>query len=282
MTCLRVGQVDYINCLPVYHALEDGLLVDNLELVKGTPATLNQMFLNGELDVTPMSSIEYARNNDRCIILPNLSISADGKEGSILLFSHLPVIEMEGKKVCVSTSSATSVALLRILFEHYYHVEVEIMPAEPDLNSMLASSDGALLIGDDAMCAHQKMQQEKQDLLVTDLGEAWKEFTGEKMVYAVWVVQSALAEANPEIMSRISNLLIESQALGLDDRKVLAEKAHQRTKLPREIITDYLDTIEHKLGDDECRALNTFFDFAYKSGLTDERIKLNIWCNNIV
>lgn len=277
MTRLRIGQVDYINCLPVYHALEDGLLVDDLELVKGTPATLNKMFLNGELDVTPISSIEYARNNDRCIILPNLSISADGKVESILLFSHLPVIEMEGKKVCVTTSSATSVALLRILFEHYYHVEVEIIPAEPNLNSMLASSDGALLIGDDAMRAHRKVQQEKRDLLVTDLGEAWKDFTGEKMVYAVWVAHSALAVAEPEIMSRISNLLIESRAVGLDDRKALVEKAHRRTKLPRGMINDYLETIHHELGDDERRALTTFFDFAYKSGLTDERIKLNIW-----
>ncbi|HBX22028.1 MAG TPA: hypothetical protein DEF34_00110 [Desulfotomaculum sp.] len=277
MTRLRIGQVDYINCLPVYHALEDGLLVDDLELVKGTPATLNKMFLNGELDVTPISSIEYARNSDQCIILPNLSISADGKVESILLFSQLPVIEMEGKKVCVTTSSATSVALLRVLFEHYYHVEVEIIAAEPNLDAMLAASDGALLIGDDAMRAHRKVLRDKRDLLVTDLGEAWKDFTGEKMVYAVWVAHAALAAAKPHIMSRISNLLFESRALGLNHRPALVEKAHRRTKLPRGIINDYLETINHELGDDECRALTTFFDFAYKSGLTDERIKLNIW-----
>lgn len=277
MTRLRIGQVDYINCLPVYHALEEGLLVDDLQLVKGTPACLNKMFLNGELDVTPISSIEYAKHNDLCVILPNLSISADGKVESILFFSHIPIIEMENKKVCVTTSSATSVALLRILFEHYYHVEAEIIPARPDLNAMLASSDGALLIGDDAMRAYRTSQREKRNLVVTDLGEAWKEFSGEKMVYAVWVVHAGLAEKNPELVDRLSKLFLESRALGLSDRKALVEKAHRRTKLPRSIINNYLQTIHHDLGDDECRALTTFFDYAYKSGLINERVKLDIW-----
>lgn len=277
MTRLRIGQVDYIDCLPVYHALEDGLLAEDLELVKGTPAVLNKMFFKGELDVTPISSIEYARNSDRCVILPNLSLSVDGKAENILLFSHLPLIEMEGKKVCVTTSSATSVALLRILFEHYYHVEAEIIPAEPDLAAMLASSDGALLIGDDAMKAHRKVLREKHDLLVTDLGKEWKDFSGEKIVYAVWTAQPELAEAIPEIVNRISSLLAESLAIGLGDLKALAEKVHRRTKLPRGMLNDYLASINYDLGDDTRRALTTFFDYAYKSGLTDDRIKLNIW-----
>jgi len=277
MTRLRIGQVDYIEYLPVYHALEDGLLVEDLELVKGTPAALNKMFLKGELDITPISSIEYARNSDQCIILPDLSVGTDGKAKNILLFSHLPVVEMEGKRVCATTSSATSVALLRILFEHYYHVEAEIIPGEPNLGAMLASSDGALLIGDDAMKVCRKVLREKQDLLITDLGEAWKEFSGERMVYTVWAAHVELAEAIPEIMNRISSLLSESRAIGLDNRKALVEKAHRRTKLPRGMINDYLKTVHYDLGDDARRALTTFFDYAYKSGLTDERIKLNIW-----
>jgi len=277
MSRLKIGQVDYINCLPVYHALEEGLLVEEMELVRGTPAHLNKMFLEGKLDVTPLSSIEYARNHEKSIILPNLSISADGKVESILFFSKLPVIEMEGKKACVTTSSATSVALLRILFEHFYHVEVEIIPSSPDLDTMLDIADGALLIGDDAMRANWKLQVEKSNLYVTDLGEAWKKFTGEKMVYAVWVVHSALADTNPAAVQRIYNLLVECKNLGWANRKALVEKAHKRTGLPREIINSYLDTIHHELGEEERKALLLFFDYAYKSGLTNERVSLTIW-----
>lgn len=84
MSEVRLGQVEYINCIPVYHALEEGLLVGDIELVKGPPSKLNKMFLDGELDITPISSIEYARHANQCIILPNLSISADGRVESIL------------------------------------------------------------------------------------------------------------------------------------------------------------------------------------------------------
>jgi len=272
---LRLGQVDYLNCLPVYHALEEGLLEGDFVLVKGTPARLNKLFLQGYLDVTPISSIEYARNVDKCLILPNMSVSADGKVESILFFSHLPPTELEGKKVCVTTSSATSVALLRILFEHYYHVEVEIQPTPPHLETMLAGADGALLIGDDAMQARYALHD--KNIIVTDLGESWKQFTGEKMVYAVWVVSSAVANANPETVNQIANLLYQSKMIGLSRRNELVDKAHARTHLPRGLLDNYFDTIHHGLGEDERRALLTFFDYAYKSGIIEERVKLKIW-----
>ncbi|MBF7084102.1 menaquinone biosynthesis protein [Desulfallas sp. Bu1-1] len=277
MTRIRLGQVEYINCLPVYYALEDGLLVDDIDLVKGPPTKLNKMFLDGDLDVTPISSIEYARNRDKCIILPNLSISADGKVESILFFSRIPLTELEGKKVCVTTSSATSVALLRILFEHYYHVKVEFCRAQPDLDAMLATSDGALLIGDDAMRAHHRIRLQNRDLVVTDLGEAWKSFTGEKMVYAVWVIRSSLAEKEPYVADQISKLLYESKLFGLAHREALIKKAHRQSQLPYDVLDHYLDTIHHDLSEDERRAMLTYFDYAYKSGIIEERVKLRIW-----
>ncbi|SFG00643.1 futalosine synthase [Desulfotomaculum arcticum] len=277
MTRLRVGQVEYLNCIPVYHALEDGLLDADIELIKGPPTKLNNMFLNGELDITPISSIEYAKYKDKCIIIPNMSISADGNVESILLFSHCPPTELEGKTVNVTTSSATSVVLLRILFEHYYHVQVEFHRSEPNLDAMLASADAALLIGDDAMLAHQAVMQNKPDINVTDLGKEWKNFTGEKMVYAVWVVHAELAENNPEIVEQISRLFNQAKAIGLANRDDLVNKGHKRSHLPHSLLNHYFDTIHHDLGESERRALLTYYDYAYKSGIIEERIKLTIW-----
>jgi len=277
LPALRLGQVEYMNCIPVYHALEEGLLVSDIELVKGPPTKLNNMFLNGELDITPISSIEYAKHVDKCIILPNLSISADGKVESILFFSRLPLIELEGKTVSVTTSSATSVVLLRILLEHYYHVDVEIIPAPPNLHAMLDRADGALLIGDDAMQAHREVLLENRNIIVTDLGEVWKHFTGLKMVYAIWVVRSELAETAPHIVEQASHLLYESKLIGLAHRDALVQKAHRRSGLPFEIVDHYIDTIHHNLDETERKALLTYYDFAYKSGIIEERVKLNIW-----
>lgn len=277
MSNLRLGQVDYLNCLPVYHLLEEGVLPFNGELVKGPPAMLNRLFLNGELDVTPISSIEYARHPQECIILPDLSISADGRVASILFFSKVPITELEGKKVYVTTSSATSVVLLRILLEHYYHVDLEFSPAHPDLAAMLDDGEGALLIGDDAMLAHRQVINEGWKILVTDLGEAWKNFTGEKMVYAVWAVRRDFAGENPEEVHALSRLLKNSLELGMSEPGVLIKKANRKTGLSYPVLEDYFQTIRYGFDEDYRRALLTYYNYAYKSGLIEERVSLSIW-----
>ncbi|MFZ5634134.1 MAG: menaquinone biosynthetic enzyme MqnA/MqnD family protein [Bacillota bacterium] len=274
---IRLGQVEYLNCLPVYHALEEGLIDFRGSLVKGPPARLNSMFLEGKLDVTPISSIEYARNTGSCVILPDISISADGRVASILLFSRRPVTELEGKSIAVTTSSATSVVLLKILMEHYFHVDAELCPRRPDLKEMLKHGDGALLIGDDAMLAHRMVADEGLDLIVTDLGEAWKQFTGESMIYAVWVVREDYARQNPGEVDRLSKLLVESKNLGMSDLKPVIKKARKRTGLPLPVLEDYFQTIRYNFDRDYRRALLLFYDYAYKSGIIDYRAKLKVW-----
>ncbi|OAT85491.1 menaquinone biosynthetic enzyme MqnA/MqnD family protein [Desulfotomaculum copahuensis] len=277
MTRLRLGQVEYLNCLPVYHALEEGLLPLDAELIKGPPTRLNRMFLEGGLDITPISSIEYARHTGQCLILPGLSIAADGRVASILFFSRRPVTELEGKKVLVTTSSATSVVLLRVLMEHYFHVDVEFCPCAPDLNGMMSRGDGALLIGDDAMLAHRQVIEQELPLIVTDLGQAWKDFTGEKMVYALWVIRREFAAAHPGETAAIAALFQRSREMGMADVPALIKKAFRRTGLPRPVLDDYFTIIRHDFDQDYRHALLTYYDYAYKSGLLEERVKLQVW-----
>jgi chorismate dehydratase len=279
---LHLGQVDYLNCLPVYYALEEGLSPLDVKLIKGPPTQLNRLFLSGELDITPISSIEYARNKEKCIILPHMSISSDGRVESILLFSRLPVTELDGKKVCVTSSSATSVVLLKVLFEHYYHVDVEFITTEPDLDEMLTRADAALLIGDDAMLAHHRVLQEKLPLTVSDLGEAWKLLTGERMVYALWVIRREFAAAYPEEVSRIAKLLYASKLIGLDSMPAIIGKAKRRCPLPIAVLEDYfLNVIKHEFSDEYQHALLTFYNYAYKSGVIEDRVQLEIWSEDL-
>jgi len=274
---LRLGQIDYLNCIPVYHALEEGLLPRGARLVKGPPTTLNRLFLNNQLDITPMSSIEYARNADKCIILPGLSISADGRVESVLLFSKVPVTELEGRKVCLTESSATGAALLKVLFDHYYHVDVEFETVFPDLKSMMDTADGALLIGDNAMQARQFVKEHNVPYHVTDLGETWKQFTGAKMVYALWVVRREYARLNADAVDFLSKTLLKSKEIGLGRLSAVVAKARQRSGLPLPVLENYFQTIQYEFNEEYRRALLTFYDYAYKSGLIDERVRLRVW-----
>lgn len=281
MDKIRLGRIEYINCLPVYYAIENGAVPVEASMVKGPPTKLNRMFINGELDITPISSIEYARNSKIALILPNMSIGADGNVESILLFSKVPVTELEGRKVALTSSSATSVVLLKILFDHYYQVQVEYITQKPVLSEMLANTDAALLIGDDAMLARASMTEyDGKPLYLTDLGMAWKDFTGLRMVFALWVIHSNFVKEHTDEVEAISKAFNQAKEYGFNNVQGMVEKARIQTGLPVQVLEDYFKTIRYEFGQEEQKALLTYYDYAYKSGLIEERVKLNIWGEN--
>ncbi|GAW91730.1 menaquinone biosynthetic enzyme MqnA/MqnD family protein [Calderihabitans maritimus] len=274
MVRVRLGKVDYLNCLPLYDAIETGKVALEADLFPGTPTLLNQKFLAGELDITPLSSIEYARNSEKCIILPGISISADGRVASILLFSKVPLEDLEGKKVALTSSSATSVVLLKILLTLQYNIRVRYETCEPRLSSMLEKAEAALLIGDDALVEAANC---RRNLYVYDLGEMWKKFTGYPMIYALWVIRRDFAEKYPEEVNRISRAFICSQRIGMSNVPQLVAKARARRGLPEKILYDYFATIRYDLDERYQRALKEYYSYAYRCGLIERLVDLEIW-----
>src|SRR5688572_28100284 len=113
---MRVGRIPYVNCYPVYAAIDRGVVPIDAEIVDGVPTALNAQMAAGALDVSVISAIEYARDASRYLLLPDLAISCDGPVRSVALFAKRPASELSGRRVLVSRSSMTSVALLELLF----------------------------------------------------------------------------------------------------------------------------------------------------------------------
>src|SRR5438094_9242140 len=112
---MRVGRIGYINCYPVYGAIDRGEVKLPAELVTGTPAELNDLLVAGELDVSVISAVEYARHAKKLVLLPDLAISCDGPVRSVALFSKQPVSPLDPTTMPISASSRTSVALAALL-----------------------------------------------------------------------------------------------------------------------------------------------------------------------
>ena len=55
---LRVGRIPYINCYPVYGAVDRGLVPLDAELVDGIPTALNARMARGLLDVSVVSAVD--------------------------------------------------------------------------------------------------------------------------------------------------------------------------------------------------------------------------------
>ena len=83
---IRLGRISYVNMAPVFYGLEA-----DVEEVSGVPTELSRMLLDGELDIAPIPSIEYARNADRLRILPRLCVSSEGAVDSIQLVTPTAV-----------------------------------------------------------------------------------------------------------------------------------------------------------------------------------------------
>ena len=187
---LRIGQIEYANCTPLFHILRERFPCSEYEFVAGVPARLNGMLFAGEIDVCPSSSIEYAYHPERYRILPHLSISSIGAVASVLLFSSVPVESLDGCKIRLSSESATSVNLLKILLGQRFGCSCVYETVQPTGSLADDDSPAILLIGDSALRA----SLEDSGLFVYDLGEMWHSWTGHPFVFALWLCRNEIAE----------------------------------------------------------------------------------------
>jgi chorismate dehydratase len=178
---IRVGLINYLNCLPLRLGLEATGGLEDVELVGGTPAEVNAALLSGKVELGLVSSASWARNRDRLKRVPGYGIASDGPVMSVLLATHEGRALPEAKRVALPGESATSQVLAKIVLERVYGASprYEVVSTLPE--EALAEHDAALFIGDTALRV-RGMDRAK----VHDLGEAWNLHARLPMVYAVW------------------------------------------------------------------------------------------------
>ena len=191
----RVGHIQFLNCLPLYWGLMRSGALLGVDLHKDTPDRLNDALVAGDLDIGPISLVEYLRHADELLLLPDLAVGSDGPVLSVNVVSTVAAGRAGRRRVALGSTSRTGVLLARMLLESRYGVQPEYFRCPPDLTEMLLEADAAVLIGDVALRA--RSEAPRRGLVVTDLGEAWREWTGLPMVFAVWAVRRDFAAAHP-------------------------------------------------------------------------------------
>ncbi|HEV2291195.1 MAG TPA: menaquinone biosynthesis protein [Gemmatimonadales bacterium] len=264
---MRVGRIPYINCYPVYGAIDRGVVPMPAELVSATAADLNNLLAAGELDVSVVSAVEYARHAPAYHLLPDLGITSDGPVHSVMLFSRVPPAELGGRAVLRTTSSHTSVLLLELLCRHRWSVTPRFasVRAEPsDLGALEAfPHDAVLVIGDAALL----LAAQRRYPHAVDLGAAWKDWTGLPFVFAVW---AARRSADPDAARTVHRHLLESRAWGLAHLDELAQDAASATGVDPAVCRAYLGTLDYALGSRHLEGLTTFFRRLAQDGLVPD------------
>ena len=261
---VRLGVIDYLNVAPVYDALRrDTALLPGVELVAGVPSAMNAALLAGEIDLSNVSSVAYGQHVNEWLLVPGLSVAAHEKVESVLLFSwHADWRALDGGSIALSSDSATSVALVKLLAEERYGARPRYVTAAPDLGTMLAQHDAALLIGDIALVEGQKRREiaGRGRPYVFDLAAEWRAWTGLPFVFAVW---AARADRAREIAtSGIVRALHESKWRGLDDLERIAAEAAERLGLAEDACPRYLRLLDYDLDERDLEGLRRFLELA--------------------
>ncbi len=238
---IRLGRISYVNMAPVFFRLEA-----DVDEVQGVPTELNRRLLRGDLDLAPISSIEYARHADRLRVLPRLCVSSEGAVDSIQLVSRVPLEQV--RRVAVTPESATSVVLTKVLLPEAEHV------------SLGEEAEAKLLIGDDALKSAFEDPTPHYDL-----GRLWLERTGLPMVFAVW----AAPEPAPPGLTALEQALVHSVLVARAEPERLAYEASDRYGYPPGFLARYFEKLRYRFGPRERAGLLTFLELARDAGELD-------------
>jgi len=239
---IRLGRIGYVNMAPVFYRLDA-----EVEEVVGVPTALNRRLIAGELDVAPISSIEYARHADTLRLLPRLCVSSEGAVESIQLISKTPLDRI--KTVAVTPESTTSVVLTKVLLP-----DAEQVPLGEEAEAKLLIGDAALNSAFVDPTPHH------------DLGRLWLERTGLPMVFAVW----ASPEPTHPDLPELEDALVASVRAARAEPEQLAYESSARYGYPPGFLARYFEKLRYRFGPRERAGLYTFLELARDVGELDE------------
>jgi chorismate dehydratase len=255
---LRISAISYLNTAPLMWDFEHGTAGAQFDISYTIPSACAAALQAGSADIGIIPAAAYA-SIPGLVILPDIAIAARRSVRSILLVSRVALDQV--RTVALDTSSLTSVALTKVIFSKWLGGGRVFTPMPPQLDSMLAQHDAALVIGDPAL------QVDRTRYLAIDLAEEWIRFTGKPFVFAFWAVrEAALAQAGGLDLATIFR---QSRDHGLKPNSIqtIAASWGPRLGMSDAQVTQYLtENIEYHLDSETLDGLKLFYAYACECG----------------
>ena len=174
----RISASSYSNTAPLIWSFLYGSGRGKAELIlDNAPARSAELLSDGRVDAALVPVIAYQMMPD-ALLVPGVCVGASERVQSVCLITKgKDLAELE--TLALDTSSRTSAALTRIIFREFLGSEPKYHAARPDIDSMLAVSDGALLIGDPAL---KLSINSRPGLRTFDIAELWRTYTGRSAI----------------------------------------------------------------------------------------------------
>jgi len=259
MRNLRISAISYLNTAPLMWDFEHGMTGGQFDISYTLPSACAQALAESTADIGIIPAAAYSKIPG-LQVLPEVAIASRRAVRSILLVSKVPIEKV--RTVALDTSSLTSVALTKVLFEKWLGCGRKFTPMAPNIDKMLAEYDAGLVIGDPAL----KIDRSRYQTL--DLAEEWIRFTGKPFVFAFWAVRAdALQEADPSL--DLAAIFRDSRDHGMEPASLdhIAREWAPRLGLSEADVRSYLTENIHYHLDAGClEGLQLFYRYAAEIG----------------
>lgn len=274
----RIGHINFLNVLPLNYGYEH--TAQDLQIVYGMPTFLNAELKAERIDISNISSIEYAAQSDNLLILPKICVRADDEVTSIVLISRKPIENIRDDKIILTSKSATAQRLLKIIMNDSYdaapNYETRVVNVE---NPVDDDATAALLIGDDALYIYL---HSPKNFFVYDLGREWHKLTGRQMIYALWAVRKNFAVENPALLKSTYEKILRAFEYGIEHKTDAIKSVLEKKPFTFDELNKYLGgAIKWNLTAEGLEALKFYYERAAALKLIDTAPELKFANENL-
>jgi chorismate dehydratase len=266
MPAPRISASSYSNTAPLVWSFLYGSNHGKVEMIlDNAPARSAQLLEQDRVDAALVPVIAY-QSVENVKLIPDVCVGAKERVRSVCLVTKGEDLR-DVRSVSLDISSRTSVALTKIIFREFLGFEPEYKTSAPNIDTMLAESDCALLIGDPTLrlSSDPASRTPHSAFKLFDLAELWKTYTGLGFVFAMWMTRR----------NRVDIDFAAARDEGLAHLDAIAANYRDEIGLTHADMVDYLsNNISYSIDESMRKGLELYFKLAHENGLTERNSEL--------
>jgi chorismate dehydratase len=252
----RISMVDRLEFQPLLYGFKSQLIKHPFELIYTDPVASARCLREGEVELSLIPSIEYARSKETWNIVPDICLACSANVVNVQLFFKKGLRDL--KKIAVDDQAASSATLLKIIMREKFMMNPDYVEMPADLNQMLSRADAALVTGDQALEYYRQNQNR------LDLNEEWIDLAGLPFIYSFWAGREFTVTRDD------IRLIVKSFDLGQRNMEQICKEYAAQHESDWIFYHDFLTkNISYAFSDKEKEGLLEFYNYAFFFGFID-------------
>ena len=190
--------------------------------------------------------------------MPDICVASSRPTNTIQLVLRSKLHKIE--RVAIDVRFTSEIVLANIILLEKYrnqppHSKLQFIPMVPDLDTMLAACDAAVIVQD------VPLPLSRTAAFTLDLVEEWTDLTGLPYIHGFWVGREE------ELSALEAQALLTAKNEGVSLKTNIAQSVAQQQNRSVQEMTEYLSSFTYDFGEQEQESLAEFIHYAYFHGM---------------